>query len=93
MHFLIIYTDCIQEYAYALSGNITDYHRINNFLTLGYGGGSSAYENRSESEYPKVQESIGEIRNFLNSFDFINNANKHADETHFHLRAEAELLI
>lgn len=62
----------IMEYAYALSGNQANYHKIDQYLKTGRVPSGSLNPNQTEADYPEVQQVLNEIRSFLNSFDFKN---------------------
>ncbi len=66
----------VQEYAYALSGNLADYEAMYKKMTTGTAGFVYPNPSVTEDNYPELQQVLGEIRNFLNSFDFKNASEK-----------------
>ncbi len=66
----------VQEYAYALSGNLADYEAMYKKLTTGRAGFVYPNPSVTEDTYPEVKQVLEEIRNFLNSFDFKNASEK-----------------
>ena len=65
-------TGVIMEYAYALSGNPANYYKIDQNMKTGRIPYGSLDPNKTEADYPEVQQVLNEIRSFLNSFDFKN---------------------
>ena len=65
-------TGVIMEYAYALSGNPANYYKIDQNMKTSRIPYGSLDPNKTEADYPEVQQVLNEIRSFLNSFDFKN---------------------